>query len=135
MGAYDLVYITIGTETVGARPTSWDAEDVTGSGVDVNGNEVNPTEWMTTCPACADLVNVLKPNIYIATDKTEYCVKCPTCETGKEFKKSQFAAASEPAERKPDAATFIDPIKKGLFDHSIDRDLLVTLDEELVKLF
>lgn len=132
--AYDLLYITIGDEKVGARPTEWDRQDETGSGVDISGKEINAVTWMTTCPKCGGLVNVIKSGLYVASDGTEFCFSCPECGAGKELKKAQFSTSAD-KKQTVDIATFIDPIKEGLFENEVDVDLLLSLDEELIELF
>tara|TARA_R100001244_G_scaffold25113_2_gene25422 strand:- start:79985 stop:80398 length:414 start_codon:yes stop_codon:yes gene_type:complete len=134
--AYDLLYVTIGNEEVGARPTAWDAQDETGQGVDIAGKEINAIAWMTTCPGCGEMVDVLKPGLYIATDGTEFCFSCISCGAGKEVKKLQFSTEVEVVKKEtPDVAVFIDPIKEGLFDNEVDHDVLLSLDEGLIELF
>ena len=136
MGAYDLIYVTVGDQQLGARPTVWDGKDETGFGQTIEGQPVEAVEWITTCPGCADLVNVIKDKLYISSDDTKLCFKCPTCETGKKFKEFQFLDEEEKAKKAVEIVTaFIDPIKEGLFDHPIDHELLAKLDEESVKLF
>lgn len=136
---YQLKYVKIGDEIVGARPTGWDKSDVDGFGHDEEGNDVNAIEWNTTCPQCADLVTFDVASIYQDRLGTLY-VSCDTCQSPlpddvKQIQSSNKGLdSSDPVDVEALLAKFghndlIDPISEKLFDIEIDLERMPGLSE------
>lgn len=136
---YQLKFVKIGNEIVGARPVGWDKSDVDGFGHDEDGKDVNAIEWNTTCPLCADLVNFGLDSIY--QDKSgNLFVSCPSCNNplpkNVEKIQSEGMDSSNPIDAETLLANFdnsdlADPIAEKLFDIEVDLERMPGLSESV----
>ena len=131
--AYDLIEISVGTHIVSARPIEWDGKDYDGGGNDADGKPINAVVYMTTCPVCAQLINFKHEEIYIALDKSERNIKCPSCGLGKDGASTPddvhdlvvlLDEDSDTVYKNGTSTLFVDPILSGEFDIPIEVDLL-----------
>jgi len=70
-------------ERIWARPSAWDGVDVTGTGEDAEGNQVNPTEYQATCPECGQLMVLKAGETMVLLEDVAYAA-CPECGFGRE---------------------------------------------------
>lgn len=135
--AYDLIEVNVGSHTIAARPIEWDGKDYDGAGNGENGQQINAIVFMTTCPACAQLVQFNKTDIYTADDKSINNVRCTSCNLGRNPTPSPddihdlVVVLDEPeqpsddeADSAPSADIFIDPILSGDYEIAVDADRL-----------
>lgn len=126
---YELKFVKIKNEVVGARPIGWNDVDIDGFGHDASGNDVMAVEWMTTCPYCGNMVQFEVAGVAkIKTDdqEDEY-VSCGECGAGAEFIPESSKSGldeSNPVDVDSivlDVADFMDPLNED-FGFEIDYD-------------
>jgi hypothetical protein len=109
-----------------ARPVSWDREIWDGNGNDIKGNPVNPIEFDTTCPFCANLIHFRVQDLYVAENGTINNIECGSCGVSNLRVESEIKVEGKMVE--PTVTTFRDPIAAGLFGDEIDFERLKQFD-------
>lgn len=125
--AYDLIKITIGSETLYARPIKWDREDNDGQGNDINKNPISPIRYMATCPNCAQLLEFDNNQLYSSSNDVKNNIMCTLCKHGNnrieadDFKSESDVVIVEDNQSKI-LDVFRDPISDGVFVYTVDID-------------
>lgn len=123
MSIYDLIEIRIGREKVQARPINWDKVP---SG-DESDETISVSEYMTTCPLCAQLlkftpIDIININGDMVVNCT--CVKMETVETNSEPQVEQInnveisQSEIQAILNRESDVQFIDPIANKYVDTS-----------------
>lgn len=132
--AYDLIDITVGRFKSTARPIEWDGKDEDGVGNDANGRPINAVMYMTTCPACGQLIQFKSDDLYQSVNDQNN-VKCQHCGTGNDRMPTpdeihdlivilDDETISESDKLVIPHKAFVDPILSGEFDIPIDVEKL-----------
>lgn len=107
MTPFDLKEVRVDNETVHARPIAWDREDFDGFGNDKAGNPMQPTQFHTTCPACAQLITFALSDLYVGVDGSLDNLVCGSCKAGVERAADKPAVIAKVVAAK---SPFVDPI-------------------------
>jgi len=137
INAYELKAVSIGDETVYARPVAWDQEDEDGFGNSKTGEPISAITWETVCPTCGQLLHFNASHVFSGN-----LVVCNVCGAGAEaaekfgdMKECQDLL-SEPEEVKTEAMAamntetmlFCNPIAEGRIKLDINKETMDLLD-------
>lgn len=123
---FDLKEVRVGKEIVRARPIAWADEDADGFGNDKNGNPIQPTQFHTTCPACAQLMEFGLNDLFTGVDGSVDNLACVSCKAGVERAPNKPAVIAKIIETK---SPFVDPIAEKLIQAMISKQQAFKVDE------